>query len=153
VFAQLLSPGDVVFEVGANIGAHTVQLASLVGDNGQVHALEPQRIIFQLLCANVALNDAFNVRAYQVAVGQCGGTSKVPPIDYRRPGSNFGGVSLIGCAAGEDVPLIALDSLASPALRLLKIDVEGMKLAVIAGARRQIVRHRPGLYVENDRRG
>jgi FkbM family methyltransferase len=152
VFAQLVSSGDVVAEVGANIGAHTVQLAKLVGNSGEVYAFEPQRVVFQLLCANVALNDAFHVRTYHAACGQQAGTMKVPPVDYRHPDSNFGGVSLVDVAQGEAVPVLALDALEFRALRLLKVDVEGMELAVIAGARQQIRRHRPVLYVENDRR-
>ena len=55
-------------------------------------------------------------------------------------------------AAGEPVPVIPLDSIALPALRLLKVDVEGMEVSVLEGARNLILRHRPILYVENDRR-
>jgi FkbM family methyltransferase len=151
VFAQIVSPGQVVVEAGANIGAHTVHLAKLVGEAGQVLAFEPQSTVFQILCANVALNDAFNVRTYHAAAGREAGTLKVPRLDYRR-NNNYGGVSLLGVTDGEEVPVIALDTLDLPALRLLKIDVEGMEREVIAGARRQIARHRPVIYVENDRR-
>lgn len=43
-----------VVEVGANIGVHTVHRAGLVGERGAVLAFEPQPVVFQLLCANVA---------------------------------------------------------------------------------------------------
>jgi len=43
---KLVKPGDVVFDLGANIGAHTVVLAQLVGGAGQVLAFEPQRILW-----------------------------------------------------------------------------------------------------------
>src|SRR5690242_661708 len=55
VFAQLVNAGDVVVEVGANIGTSTVWFGKHVGPAGAVVALEPQRIVFQILCANVAL--------------------------------------------------------------------------------------------------
>ena len=54
--ARSIQPGDVVIEVGANIGPHTVFLAQHVGPQGLVLAFEPQRILFQTLCANLALN-------------------------------------------------------------------------------------------------
>ena len=47
---------DVVLDVGANIGSHTCAFAKAVGANGTVFALEPQRLAFQLLCGNIALN-------------------------------------------------------------------------------------------------
>ena len=63
LFQRVVRPGQVVVEVGANIGAHTVELARLVGPEGEVHAFEPQRIVFQTLCANLALNQLTNVHA------------------------------------------------------------------------------------------
>src|SRR5580704_19607430 len=48
LFAQLLASDQIAIEVGANIGAHTVHLAKLVGPGGTVLAFEPQRPIFTL---------------------------------------------------------------------------------------------------------
>jgi FkbM family methyltransferase len=151
VFAQLLGPGDVVVELGANIGAHTVPLGRLVGPTGLVVAFEPQRVIFQLLCANLALNEIFNVRTLQAGAGAVAGEMIVPPVDYTAPESNFGGVQLETSGAGEIVPVIPLDSISLPRLKLIKIDIEGMEAAALEGARATIVRHRPVLYMENDR--
>ena len=149
LFSHTLRSGDVVVEVGANIGAHTVHLARLVGHTGLVVAFEPQRIIHQLLCANLALNELFNVVAYRAAAGARQGTLKVPPLDYAAA-NNFGGVAL-SAEAGETVIVVPLDSLGLETLRLLKIDVEGMEIEVLQGARNLISRTRPLLYVENDR--
>jgi FkbM family methyltransferase len=151
VFARALRPGDLVIEVGANIGAHTIHLAKLVGPRGRVVAFEPQHVLFQLLCANIALNELFNVRTYHAAVGRETATIRVPPIDYMVE-ANFGGVSLNTSGPGEEVPLWRLDSLALAAPRLVKVDVEGMESDVLAGARETIAQFRPLLYVENDRR-
>jgi len=151
LFSRLLGPGDLLIEVGANIGAHTVHLARLVGPKGMVLAYEPQRVIFQLLCANLALNRLSNVRARRAAVGRRAGSLKVPSLDYTGE-ANFGGVSLRRVAAGEPVRVIPLDSLRLDSLRLLKVDVEGMEFEVLSGAGQLIARHRPLLYVENDRR-
>src|SRR5215469_4528356 len=40
-YTRLIRPGDVVFDVGANVGAHTLHLARAVGRTGRVHAFEP----------------------------------------------------------------------------------------------------------------
>lgn len=64
VFQQLVKPGQTILEVGANIGAHTVWLAQAVGPTGVVMAFEPQRIVHQTLCANLALNNIFNVHSF-----------------------------------------------------------------------------------------
>lgn len=148
LFAQWLKPGDCVLEAGANIGSHTVPLAQRVGPEGRVWAFEPQRLVFQTLCANAALNHCTNIHALPLALGNHEGQVPVPACDPTQP-NNFGGISL-GDGA-ETVPLTTIDSLNLPACQLLKIDVEGMETAVLNGARDTVSRLRPPLYVENDR--
>jgi FkbM family methyltransferase len=149
LFRQCLRPGDVAIDVGANLGAHTLPLARLVGPGGIVIAFEPQRILFQILCGNVALNEIPNVHALPFGVGRAGGSTKVPALDYRGA-NNFGGIAL-GGAQGEDVTVVALDQLGLARVKLIKIDVEGMELDVLVGAKATLARCRPILYVENDR--
>ena len=150
MFASLVHKGELVVEVGANIGAHTVQLSQLVGNDGEVYAFEPQRIVFQALCANLALNQCANVKAWQVAVGRETATILVPAMDPSKR-SNFGGVSMYGVEEGEPVQLVQLDSFDLPACHFLKVDVEGMEIDVLAGAQKTIDTYRPLMYLENDR--
>jgi FkbM family methyltransferase len=158
LFAQLVRAGDVVVEVGSNIGALTIPLANLTGPTGRVFAFEPQRILFQTLCASVALNGITNVIARNEAVGAVAGVLPVPMLDYSHA-ANYGGLPL-GPEADwankenvpvEEVPVVTLDSVRLLRCRLLKIDVEGMEADVLAGAKETIARCRPLLYVENDR--
>ncbi len=150
IFRQLIRPGHTVLDIGANIGAHAIALAAIVGPRGRVIAFEPQRIIFQMLNANVALNTLSHVTTLQMALGSAPGSIKVPALDYGSEG-NFGGVSLENVAAGEDVALATLDSLAIEPCHFVKIDVEGMEIEVLKGMAETIARHRPAMYVENDR--
>jgi FkbM family methyltransferase len=150
VFRQILKPGMVVLDIGANIGAHTVFFAQAVEPEGRVLAFEPQRIIFQTLCANAALNSLTNVDCRHAAVGNCTGEIVVPSLDYSRE-NNFGGLNLEGRDRGERVPVLTIDSLNLAQCALIKIDVEGMEQAVLQGAAGTIARCKPLLYVENDR--
>lgn len=151
LFQQVLRPGMVVVDAGANIGTHTVALARSVAPDGVVYAFEPQRIVFQTLAANVALNSLTNVFCLQRALGDAPGIARVPPLDYTKA-NNFGGVPLmVPNAPGEPVDVVRIDDLGLPACHLIKMDVEGMELAVLRGAEATIMRCQPLLYVEVDR--
>jgi FkbM family methyltransferase len=151
IFRQLVRPGQCVFDVGANIGAHTIALAAIVGPHGRVTSFEPQRVIFQMLNANVALNGLHHVTTHQMALGSAAGSLKVPPLDYAGE-LNFGGLSLEHIKQGEEVRQSTFDSLAVRACDFVKIDVEGMEIEVLKGMAETIQRFRPAMYVENDRR-
>lgn len=148
MLGRFLRRGDTAVDLGANIGAHALFFARQVGPSGQVIAFEPQRIIFQTLCANLALNSLTHVWALPVGASDREGMARLPPMDYSRP-DNFGAVSLDGSEEGEAVRLRTVDSLELPACALLKLDVEGMESKALEGARSTIERCRPLLYVEN----
>lgn len=61
-------PGDIVVDVGANIGYYTLLFAKLVGENGKVYAFEPDPTNFRLLQKNVQVNGYNNVVLVQKAV-------------------------------------------------------------------------------------
>ncbi len=100
MFRQLVRPGDTVLDIGANIGAHTLFFARHVGPSGSVVAVEPQRVVFQTLCANLALNSVTNVWCLPCAAGAEPGETTVPHRNYAQSG-NFGGVEVGGAAEGE----------------------------------------------------
>jgi FkbM family methyltransferase len=150
LFRQIVRPGSSVLEIGANIGSHTVFLARQVGPHGTVLAFEPQRVVFQTLCANVALGSFMNVLTYQQAVGAAPGSIIVPRIAYHQEG-NFGGVALGTHQHGERVPLTTIDQLELSRCNFIKIDVEGMEQDVLAGGTRTIAQFKPVLYLENDK--
>ena len=145
----LLGPGDVVLDVGANIGALTVPFAQVPGI-GALHAWEPQPRVRELLEENVYLATAPGVvTVHAEALGAEAGELHVPDLDYAAL-NNFGGVSL-GDTGETVVEVRTLDSYQLPRVDLLKADVEGMEAEVLRGARETIARCRPSLYVECDR--
>ncbi|WP_247894254.1 FkbM family methyltransferase [Azospirillum sp. B510] len=151
LFRQCVRPGDRVIDVGANIGAHTVALARLVGPAGRVLALEPIDANHRLLCGNLALNGLDWADGLLAAAGAADGTLHLAGVAMDEEG-NYGALSLEALAGDRPVPVHRLDGIAgADRIRLIKIDVEGMEAEVLDGARGLIARDRPVLYVENDR--
>lgn len=148
-FKEVVGAGDVVLDIGAYIGTHTVFFAQQVGTLGKVIAFEPQRSSFQLLCTNLTLNSLYNTRCFQAGVSDVKGKLKLPIADPYE-GRNYGAIPIEGYLEGENLELITIDSLELKACHLIKIDVEGMEAKVLKGGQNTILNLRPILYVENN---
>ena len=148
LFKQLISDGDTVLDIGANIGASTIPMSQFVG-SGKVISFEPQVPIFNMLCGNIALNNIYNTRAYCLAVGSNTDTLYFDSINYEEK-DNFGGKSLKN-EGKTPVSQVVLDEFVNEKVDFIKIDVENMELEVIKGAEGLIRKHSPILFFENDR--
>jgi len=135
-----LSADAVVWEVGANIGAHTLAFASTCRT---VEAWEPQLALYRMLCGSLALGGGRNVTLHNAAVGTAQ-TVSVPQLDVSAP-ANFGGVAM--GHGSVDVPCVPLPT--GPC-DFLKIDVEGAELDVLATLQKDT---RPVIVAEADRPG
>ncbi len=158
---QHYGDGAIAVDCGANIGVFTVEWAKHMSGWGTVLAFEAQERLYYALAGNIAINNCFNARAVQAAVASQLGTMKMPTPDYFAPAS-FGslelkqrpGTEFIGQVIdySEDkmvaVPTTALDSYNFPRVDLIKIDVEGMELDVLAGAGNCVASSRPILFIE-----
>ena len=149
ILLKVLEPGDQVFDVGANIGTHTVPFAKKVGNRGHVHALEPQRLVFQALCGNVSLNRLLNVVCLNKGAGKNRGSVKVPVLDPAVE-QNFSAMNIKGHGQGDSIEVVTIDSFEPNQCKLIKIDVEGMEADVLDGAEITIKRLQPILFVENN---
>jgi FkbM family methyltransferase len=155
LFRELVQPGAVVLDIGANIGAITIPLARFVGPSGSIVAIEPERLNYYALCANVVLNNLPWVTCLQYCVSDQTGVIRVPDID-RSIKQNFAGLELDQPQISENgnpIPQFKLDDLeVASIVKLIKVDVEGMEQQVLQGAVKTIETYRPFLYVENDRK-
>lgn len=148
LMARYVKPGDVVVDVGANLGTTVLPLAKAVGSSGQVIAFEPQPLMAQCLQTSLTLNELFDVRVVTAALSDKSGWARIPAPDIQQ-GGNYGAMSL--CDQGLQVPVVCLDAFELHQLNLMKIDVEGFEWPVIQGAQQQLLRHRPVLYLEAKR--
>ena len=156
LFATLIAPGDVVLDIGANIGHHTVFFSSLVGDTGKVFGFEPQLEIFRFASANLAVNGCRNTTLMQGCLGRDNGEIRMAPISYDEV-NNFGALSVASsrdAASGENVPVWTLDGLIDSGrisidqLDFMKIDVQSFELFVLQGALKAIGKYRPKIFLE-----
>lgn len=145
LFDSIVKPESVVVEVGANIGAHTVVLAKKAK---AVFAFEPQRMVYNVLCGNLALNGITNVETYRVAGGDVRGRVGIPALDFNAEDNNFGAFYM--GSEGDKVDYVDVLPINVPC-DFMKVDVEGWEAKVLRGSAKMIRDKKPVLYVENDR--
>ncbi|MGH7176269.1 MAG: FkbM family methyltransferase [Tepidisphaeraceae bacterium] len=152
--AARIRPGQVVLDVGANMGVYALQFGSWVGNSGKVYAFEPNPGARQVLQRHVRMN-RFQDRIEIVpsAVSSCPGEAEFFARDAD-------GMSRLGSAnpllekSGEIRPLrVSITTLdefcreraVTPDWLLL--DIEGFEIAALRGAREMICRHRARMEI------
>jgi FkbM family methyltransferase len=152
--AALVRPGDVVYDVGANLGYLTLLFARLAGPAGRVLAFEPLPANLDRLRRNLALNGLDQlVQVFDLAVADRAGRTRFLVHDS-------GGMGKVEGAAGRDerygetitVQAVDLDSFVfrrrHPPPQVVKLDVEGGEVLALPGMRRLLAEVRPALLLE-----
>jgi FkbM family methyltransferase len=140
-FRDYLETGDLVLDIGANIGTTVLTASVQVGNIGRVVGVEAHPRTFEFLEDNVRLNRASNVRLINSAVGATAGT--IAFSDDRRDDMNRVG------GGGLEIPIDRLDALVTEPgpVALLKVDVEGYEKFVFEGAT-DVLRRTSSVYFE-----
>jgi FkbM family methyltransferase len=149
------SSGQVVFDVGANVGEFAVAACHFVGSQGAVLAIEPDPFLCTLLHRTIVEpeNVGLPLEAFCVAVAEKDGFASFH-IASRGRASNAlvgHGLSTMGNMRGRFMaPIFTIDTIAERwrAPGFVKIDVEGAELRVLEGARQTLMQHRPLILVE-----
>ncbi|WP_410788749.1 FkbM family methyltransferase [Kribbella sp. C-35] len=149
--------GDVVLDVGANIGAHALTAAKRLRElgGGRVIAFEPAADSAAKLGAGAARNDV-QLEVVPAALGERRELATLR-ADSRYDEADAGVRSLYGDGeVVQEVPVLRLDDWAREheldRLDVVKLDIEGAELAALAGASRTIKRLRPRAVLVEDKR-
>ncbi len=151
----LLSPNtsEIIIDVGANIGRHTVWLSRRVGPSGLVIAIEPEYHNFKILDSNRQVNSLDNILLIRAALGSQKTKGRlVVPRPSLMGQTSFKTSSPPGRGYAFHVDIETLDDLVVNhhirTVSAIKIDVEGAELPVLQGAEKTVRKFRPRLIIE-----
>jgi FkbM family methyltransferase len=157
VYREHVRPGDVVLDIGANVGAHTLPLARLVGDGGRVFAFEPSDFAFAKLRRNIDLNPklAPAIEAGQIMLS----TSSADPLSKEVYASwpldqsdnlhedHAGRLTpTSGATMGSVDEFVAARGLTR--INFVKLDVDGNEHKVLAGSLKTLEQFKPKVMME-----
>lgn len=146
-----VSNGDVVIDVGANIGVFSTRASERVGAAGKVISVEPIKDNIRLLKKNLKQNGCTNVQILKLALSNST-KDGVMNVYQRHGSSSFVSKSREKLLSTQLVKVDTLDNVVSmlglSRVDELKIDVEGAELDVLQGAVRTLSKHRPKVAIE-----
>lgn len=151
VVKALVVEGDVVVDVGANIGLYSYYLSSFVGAGGVVYSIEPVPSTFAILSANMSAFNLKNVQLLPYALDQEPGQRGMAAPKFDSGGVNYYRASFSE-ANGSDQIVVSTSSMDSLFLEsevtFVKIDVEGAELSVLLGAQTFLSQKTPAWLIE-----
>jgi FkbM family methyltransferase len=135
--AAMVHPGDLVLDIGANLGYLTCYLAHLAGPAGEVRAIEPNAFMTALLDRNVSHNQRGTVVIDRLALGEGDGTAQLWLSGTNLQRHSIHAANVPNPVGTETVPQLTADSywrshLGQRQVGLLKLDVEGAERLVLA---------------------
>jgi len=144
VIKRNISSGDIVIDIGANIGYFTLIMAKCIRENGKVFSFEPEPKNFELLKKNVEINNYSNVILEKKAIGNKTGTTNLYLADKKNNVFSSGMHRIFRSDLVSQIPdpisvnIIKLDDYLQDLkfikkIRLIKIDVEGAEFDVLKG--------------------
>ena len=148
IMQRFVRKGDVAFDIGANIGLHSILLSSLVGPQGKLCVFEPNTELLPALRHTVG--QLANATLYPIALSNQDRTSSLfVPSDHSTASladwtvsspvfSGDGPSHVVTCAERQTDNLIEEQTLPTP--DFIKCDVEGAELLVFQGARKTLNR-------------
>ncbi|WP_298905523.1 FkbM family methyltransferase [uncultured Aliiroseovarius sp.] len=141
-----IKKGSIIYDVGANIGNHSVYFGLFFGPSLLV-SIEPQQTASQTLRTNLEFNKLNNARIVNCLLGSMEGTGSISHFGQ----NNTGGTTFREDPRGE-VPMRKLDSVikeqSDGKVDFLKMDVEGMHVQVLSGAVKTLEEARPKIWIE-----
>lgn len=149
IIKQLIKEGDIVLDVGANIGYYSILFSRLVGTYGKVLCFEPTECYWKILKMNLEANRANNVEVFKIGLSnksqelviQIGGSTAT----LHSPGNR-------ALETKEFINLISLDKFMEesklPKIDFIKVDIDGHEPLFFEGAWKTLERYNPTILLE-----
>ncbi|MCE9556465.1 MAG: FkbM family methyltransferase [Planctomycetes bacterium] len=153
VLGLLLSDGQTMLDIGANVGFFTLLAAQRVGPSGKVMAFEPVPVVREALIHNLQLNAIQNVSVRGEAASLAEGEAQISvgPVEHR-------GISSLRSTAENQsfekitVRTVSIDTLLSheemASVGLIKMDIEGAEWLALQGMHRLLSTRHPDVIIE-----
>lgn len=151
---SMVNPGDVVLDVGTNIGETLLHFARLVGDAGYVYGFEPDEHNYSNVQVNISLNPSENLHVFNLGVSDRTDTVKLFRVDANNLGMNriltedeaakFDNFTTIEVDTIDNV--ISMNEIDH--VDVIKIDIEGYEMHALRGAANLIATQKPKLFIE-----
>jgi FkbM family methyltransferase len=154
---NLVAAGGIVLDIGANIGAHTLHLAKLVGPAGRVLAFEPTDFAFRKLQRNIELNPplAGRITAYNCFLAAKDGDplpqsiySSWPLVSESELHTKHLGRAMPTRSASTRSVDSVLEEAGDPSVQLVKLDVDGFECEILRGAAKLLSVQKPVFVME-----
>ncbi|MFH1370996.1 MAG: FkbM family methyltransferase [Planctomycetota bacterium] len=156
-FCESVKSGDVVYDIGGNVGFYTLLASRLVGSAGKVVTIEPVPANLAFLRRHIALNGCDNVDVLDVVVTSESGdaTLVLVPVSHipSFPLASIMHKEIDGHYAGSQIRVrattlddIVLDG-AYPPPNFIKMDIEGAECRALEGGRKTISRFKPKILL------
>jgi FkbM family methyltransferase len=146
MFAQAIRSGQVVYDLGANVGFYSLLASALVGPTGRVFAFEPDPANVRVLRRHLELNQISNCTVIESAISNSAGYADFAFGDSRSTGRLDQRSS-----DGLRVRTVALDELLRsgelPAPDIMKCDIEGGEHRALLGACEILTQHTPTIFL------
>lgn len=146
-FSIAIKRGDVVYDIGANVGFYSLLASALVGPAGRVYSFEPVPRNLHFLEQHLHLNGVKNCSVFDVAVGCVDGTANFDTGPHPSMGHLISGE----IRTVLKVRLVTLDRLVAsgklPAPDVIKCDIEGGEYDALKGALNTLARFNPVIFL------
>lgn len=155
---DLCRPGDLIFDIGVNIGSVSLRFAKKLeslGGGGSIVGFEPDRINYEKCVKNISINKFSNIEIHNIGLGE---NNENLYLDVPSPSNR--GMNRISVIKDRNhlsslITVVALDSfllesLLSARVNLIKIDVEGYEMKVLKGALNVLKLSKPIIFIECD---
>ena len=156
LLSKTLKSGNIVLDIGANVGAHALFMAKIVGSTGKVYAFEPDKTTFDALKHNIDRNGyKGTIIPFNLALSDKDSEvilKKPPTSSKKNTGDAYNYISEVNEKSENSIKAVVLDDFLAKEnisqVNFIKIDVEGAELLVFNGASKLLEEKKPIIITE-----